>query len=246
MIKIGNFLFCYRNKVFPLIILALFLLAIPPTQLLGNENLEYAKEIIAIALALSGLAVRGIVIGFVYIKRGGLNKKVYAENLVTQGMFSLCRNPLYLGNMLIYAGVFVMHGDLLVMLLGIGVYWFIYHCIIYAEENYLQNKFGSAYADYCKDVPRWIPLITQLNEARAGMCFNWRRVFLKDYSTFASTTVTLCLVKIYEHFGASLAGHWMHLVLLVTAMAFTGITAASISWLKRHNILTDKASVSTR
>jgi protein-S-isoprenylcysteine O-methyltransferase Ste14 len=244
MIQIGNFLFRYRNKLFPFIILAIFAIAIPPAELFGNSELPHIKEIIGIGLALAGLAVRGVVIGFAYIKRGGLNKKVYAENLVTQGMFSLCRNPLYFGNMLIYAGVFFMHGDPLVIVLGIGLYLFIYQCIIYAEENYLQNKFGDAYADYCKDVPRWIPRIAQFKQARAGMYFNWRRVFLKDYSTFASTAVTLCLVEIYEHFGAALAGHEWHIAFLVFAMALVGIAAAGISTLKRHKILTDRSLVS--
>jgi|JI8StandDraft_2_1071088.scaffolds.fasta_scaffold17309_5 protein-S-isoprenylcysteine O-methyltransferase Ste14 len=246
MILIGNFLFRYRNKLFPFIILALFAIAIPPAELFGNSALAHFKETIGIGLALAGLAVRGVVIGFAYIKRGGLNKKVYAENLVTQGMFSLCRNPLYFGNMLIYAGVFVMHGDPLVIVAGISLYMFIYQCIIYAEENYLQNKFGDAYADYCKDVPRWIPRITQFRQARAGMYFNWRRIFLKDYSTFASTAVTLCLVEIYEHFGTALAGHWLHIGFLVLAMALVGITAAGISTLKRHRILTDKSLVSAQ
>lgn len=246
MIQIGNFLFHTRNKLFPFIIIALFAIAIPPAELFGNKNLPHLKEIIGIGLALVGLAVRGIVIGFAYIKRGGLNKKVYAENLVTQGMFSLCRNPLYFGNMLIYSGVFVMHGDPLVIILGISLYWFIYQCIIYAEEDYLQNKFGSAYTDYCKDVPRWIPRISEFRQARAGMRFNWRRVFLKDYSTFASTAVTFCLVELYEHFGATLAGHWLHIAFLVSAMALVGITAAGISILKKHKILTDKNLVSTQ
>ena len=68
----------------------------------------------AVLIAMSGLAVRGVVIGLAYIKRGGLNKKVYAANLVTEGMFSVCRNPLYVGNMLIYTGEFLMFGNPLV------------------------------------------------------------------------------------------------------------------------------------
>lgn len=244
MIQIGNFLFRYRNKLFPFIILALFATAIPPAELFGNKAIPYIKEIIGIGLAFSGLAVRSIVIGFAYIKRGGLNKKVYAESLVTQGMFSLCRNPLYLGNMLIYAGVFVMHGDTLVIALGISFYWFIYQCIIYAEESYLQNKFGNAYADYCKNVPRWMPRLAKFQQARAGISFNWRRVFLKDYSTFASTSVTLCFVEIYEHFGSALAGHWLHITFLVSAMVLVGISAVGISTLKKYKILTDERVVS--
>jgi len=198
MIGIGNFFFRTRNRVFPCIIVALFALAVPPVQLMGSVYLENVKDMLAVALSFSGLAFRALVIGFVYIKRGGLNKKVYAENLVTEGIFGLCRNPLYVGNLLIYAGVFLMHGDPLVMVLGMGSYVFIYQCIVFAEEAYLLNKFGDGYHAYCREVPRWIPRFSKFREATEGMVFNFRRVVLKDYTTIASTTITLALTEGYE------------------------------------------------
>jgi len=83
MISIGNFLFRYRNQVFPLTIVALFLSAPPATEIFGSAKLEYAVEIAAWFIAFSGLLFRATVIGYAYIQRGGLNKKVYAKNLVT-------------------------------------------------------------------------------------------------------------------------------------------------------------------
>lgn len=235
MITIGNFLFRYRNKVFPLLTIALFVIAIPPHQIFGSMFYEDLKDIFALFLALAGLAVRGVVIGYAYIKRGGMNKQVYADDLVTQGMFSLCRNPLYVGNMLIYIAVFVMHGDPLVMAMGIGLYLFIYYCIIFAEEAYLEKKFTQQYHEYCKDVPRWIPKLSRFKQATAPMEFNLKRVFIKDYSTMASTLVTLCIVQLYEHLGfPSIAGHELHLALLGFALLNIGLAAALIrTWKKR-------------
>jgi protein-S-isoprenylcysteine O-methyltransferase Ste14 len=195
MIKIGDFLFKYRNHVFPLYILALFLAFMPPSYFLGASTIQ---TIVAIVVAFAGLAMRGIVIGLAYIKRGGLNKKVYAENLVTEGMFSLCRNPLYVGNMLIYAGEFLMFGNFTCFIIGTLSFWFIYECIIATEENYLKNKFGDAYKEYCKDVPRWIPKFGRFKSATEGMKFNWKKVVVKDYSTIFSTTVVLIAVKIWD------------------------------------------------
>jgi protein-S-isoprenylcysteine O-methyltransferase Ste14 len=186
MISIGNFLFKYRNFLFPLYILALFLLFSPPAnQINGSKSAQLIQDLVAILIALSGLAVRGIVIGLAYIKRGGLNKKVYAANLVTEGMFSVCRNPLYVGNMLIYAGQFLMFGNHPCFAIGVLSFWFIYECIIAAEENYLRNKFGPAYDEYCRDVPRWMPKLSKLGEATTGMKFDWKKVIFKDYSTMA-------------------------------------------------------------
>lgn len=194
MISIGDFLFKYRNYLFPAYILVLFLIFMPPSSEPGSGLLR----IIAVLLAISGLAVRGIVIGYIYIKRGGLNKKVYADDLVTTGMFSLCRNPLYVGNMLIYAGEFLMFGNLACFLIGVLSFWFIYECIIAAEEKFLRNKFGDAYDAYCKDVPRWVPLIHRFAEAKKGMKFDFKKVFQKDYSTMLSTIVVLAAIEFWR------------------------------------------------
>lgn len=241
MIQIGNFFFTYRNKLFPLIIITLFLTALPPLQLFGSQKLELSSDVISLLLIFFGLAVRGIVIGYAYIKRGGLNKKVYAENLVTEGMFSLCRNPLYFGNMLIYCGVFLMHGNPYVIIFGISLYFFIYQCIIYAEENYLETKFGVGYKQYCRDVPRWIPQISKFRTATQGMNFNFRRAIIKDYSTIATSIITVCIIALYEHMSlATVAGHLQHLVAIGLLMAITVACALTLRVLKKRHIITDK------
>jgi protein-S-isoprenylcysteine O-methyltransferase Ste14 len=199
MVSIGNFLFKWRNKLFPVIILLLFLSAVPPHEIAGKRSLEITQDCIAILLVFSGLAMRAVVIGYAYIKRGGMAKKVYAADLVTGGMFGVCRNPLYVGNVLIYSGIFIMHGAPVVVIVGIGLYLFIYQCIIYAEEAYLEDKFGDAYRAYCKDVPRWIPRFSKLAESSEGMDFNLQRVLVKDYSTIANAVAALALIECYEY-----------------------------------------------
>src|SRR5678815_5444661 len=56
-------------------------------------------------IALSGQVLRAVTIGLEYIIRGGRNRQVYAEKLVTGGMFAHCRNPLYVGNFLVLVGL---------------------------------------------------------------------------------------------------------------------------------------------
>ncbi|MBL0318670.1 MAG: DUF1295 domain-containing protein [Alphaproteobacteria bacterium] len=199
MIKIGSFFFKYRDKVFPILVLALFLCFAPIHTVAGTLVLERAKDILAVAIVVAGLAYRGLVIGYAYIKRGGLNKEVYADKLVTEGLFTLSRNPLYLGNMLICIGIFLMHGHPVVVSVGIALYWFIYQCIIYTEEKYLADKFGSDYEQYCQETPRWIPILSRLRTAVEGMEFSFKRVIIKDYGTMATSLGALILIKIYEH-----------------------------------------------
>lgn len=197
-IGIGNFFFRYRNGAFPIVVVLLYALAVPPNQLFGSEALEEVKDLFALGVALLGLALRATVIGYAYIKRGGKKKRVYAGELVTEGMFALSRNPLYLGNILICCGTFLMHGNIFVMLTGIAFYVLVYQCIVLAEEAYLLEKFGDAYRAYCADVPRWIPRFSRFREATEDMEFDVGRVVFKDYTTIATTVTVLALTEAYE------------------------------------------------
>lgn len=193
-IKSGDFFFKRRNAVFPLILIILLIAFIPPSSYFGSEEIENYKSVFAIVLLLFGLSFRAVTIGFAYIKRGGLNKQVYADTLVTEGFFNLCRNPLYVGNMAIYAGIFIFHGHPVVMVAGIALYWLIYEMIIAAEEYFLRNKFGNAYADYCERVSRWLPDFSRYQGATKDMSFSLRRVIAKDYTTIFNALLGVILI----------------------------------------------------
>jgi hypothetical protein len=47
---------------------------------------------IGLVVTITGQLIRGITIGLAYIIRGGKDRPVYAEDLVTEGMFNHCRN----------------------------------------------------------------------------------------------------------------------------------------------------------
>jgi protein-S-isoprenylcysteine O-methyltransferase Ste14 len=79
--------------------------------------------------------------------------------LVVSGAFAHVRNPLYLGNILLYTGVGVMSNALFPYLQIIAILFFYvqYRIIISAEEKYLNAAFGDKYEAYKKSVPRLIP-----------------------------------------------------------------------------------------
>jgi protein-S-isoprenylcysteine O-methyltransferase Ste14 len=85
--------------------------------------------------------------------------KVGGTYLITNGPFAYVRNPLYAGNMLLYAGVGVMSMALMPWLLIIAMLWFYfqYHMIVVQEEEYLAERFGEEYQKYRKAVGRFIP-----------------------------------------------------------------------------------------
>ncbi|MBM2840051.1 MAG: S-isoprenylcysteine methyltransferase-like protein [Bacteroidetes bacterium] len=79
--------------------------------------------------------------------------------LITIGPFAYVRNPLYVGNMLLYAGVGVMSMALFPWLLLVAMAWFYiqYSVIVSQEEEYLAERWGAEYEDYRKKVGRFLP-----------------------------------------------------------------------------------------
>lgn len=236
VIAYGNWLFKYRNTAFPLVMLVLFI-GFKPVLAGGTLAADHWLDLAGLLVALSGQALRAAVIGYAYIKRGGLNKQVHADKLVTEGFFAHARNPLYDGNLLILAGLFMIHNNPLVYLLG-GIFFVTaYIAIIAAEETFLAKKFGEEYEDYCARVGRWLPRLDGLRETMQGMAFNWRRVILKDYASAYTWMMTVLLLLGYESLRADESdSSWLSL--LIAAMSLTGSFLLA-RWLKKSRILTE-------
>lgn len=197
MIAYGRFLFRHRNWVFPLFMVVLFV-AFRPVPAGGTPETDRWLDLVGVALVLIGVAVRWAVVGLAYIKRGGLRKSVYADDLVTVGMFAHSRNPLYVGNLLMLAGYLTIHNNPWAYVLGGAFFLTAYHAIVAAEEAYLADKFGDRFTRYCRSVPRWTIRTRGLVETFHNMEFNWRRVLVKDYSTADTGTITVLALFAWE------------------------------------------------
>ena len=194
LVRIGNFLFRYRNYAFPLLLIPLVVL-FPPKGATDGGGFGGWTDTLALALFLLGEGLRAAVVGLAYIKRGGLNKQVYAHRLVTEGLFTHCRNPLYVGNLLLLAALLAIVNNLWVYLIGGAIFVFAYIAIVAAEENYLRGRFGADYEAYCRQVNRWVPDFRGLGATLQSMSFNWRRVILKEYSSIYSWIVVALLLE---------------------------------------------------
>lgn len=187
-IKAGNLFFKYRNLLFPLFIITLFLFT-RPALFLNSPGLDKIAVTLGILTALTGQAIRFIVIGFAYIKRGGRDGKVYADELVTEGIYNHVRNPMYLGNFLILTGIGIIYGSLYIYLIVIPFFSFIYLSIVLTEENYLKGHFGQEYEEYCKRTPRFLIKLKGIKKNMKQFNYNWRKAIRKDYGTFFGTIV---------------------------------------------------------
>jgi len=240
MINIGNFFFRYRNWLFIVLYLLLFI----PSPLLFNQR--YFGEqywlyplIIGLFITILGQVIRGATIGLAYIIRGGKDKKVYAEELVTTGIFNHCRNPLYVGNILMLLGVGILSNSLIYVGVIMPLFLFIYQAIVLAEENFLRKKFGAAFDAYCSKVNRWFPSLAGIGNSFAAMEFNWKRWILKEYNTQFVWMVGIVLILLFRYpqlTNGSVSQRNMWLAILIPAL---GVYYGLVRYLKKSGKVTE-------
>lgn len=219
MVKLGNLIFHNRNWIFPLFYLVLF---IPSPEIFSNP---VTALLIGFAITISGQMVRVATIGLVYIIRGGKDRRVYAEELVTTGIFSHCRNPLYVGNILILVGLGIASNSVIFNCIATPLFLFFWQAIVLAEENYLRNKFGGQYDEYCSRVNRWLPQLTGIGITMKSMKFKWKRVILREYTAtyiWMTGAVLMVLKYFYLHKnGIEIKKHLPVFITLLVLLLFT-------------------------
>lgn len=79
--------------------------------------------------------------------------------LVISGPFAYVRNPLYVGNILMYTGLGIMSFALFpyLQICGLLFFFFQYKLIVKEEELYLEKTYGQDYENYRKNVPSFFP-----------------------------------------------------------------------------------------
>lgn len=92
------------------------------------------------------------------------------ERLATSGPYAYLRNPLYVGTLLVAAGLVIASGRLLLAVLFAAVFLLVYLPVIELEEQHLRKLFPS-YADYAKRVPMLRP---RLRASSSSEAFRWR------------------------------------------------------------------------
>lgn len=117
--------------------------------------------VVGFCLALAGEAIRfwGVAVAGTETRTTG---PVGGTHLFIDGPFAYVRNPLYVGNMMMYVGVGIMSNALMpyLVMLAYGFFVLQYTMIVTKEEEYLQRAFGEEYERYVQNVPRFMPRLT--------------------------------------------------------------------------------------
>ena len=169
--RIGAWLFRYRGFLpVPFILIPLL---VPGRQTARGWMIAALIILAGEAFRMLGVAAAGTV-----TRRRSRD----VQRLVNYGIFSWVRNPLYVGNLLIWIGFVVGSGVLWFVPVAVLLFAIEYHYIVRYEEGVLESIFGAEYLAYKQRTPRWFP---RPPKERASGPHDFGEALRSEVSTFA-------------------------------------------------------------
>lgn len=205
MERMGHWLFRWRSYL-PLIMLGLLPVALEHyTYPFGSHRYDQFWELICLAVSLLGLSIRVLTIGYAPYRTSGRNvRKQVADRLNTEGMYSVVRNPLYLGNFIAGLGVALVLRVWWVPVIYTLVSALYYERIVLMEEGFLREKFGRQFLDWAANTPAFVPRVSHWRPPVQP--FNWRQVLRREHQTLFGIIVMFYLIEVA---GEWRLGHWV-------------------------------------
>lgn len=219
--KEGNFLFRHRGEI-PIV---LFLLAIPVVYITQkNYLLAHAYDIvtiISIALSFLGFLIRAIAIATTPKGTSGRNTKEgqVAESLNTTGIYSMVRHPLYVGNYFMWIGIVLYTFNIPFVIIVTLAFWLYYERIMFAEERFLERKFGEAYMNWANATPAFIPCIRKYKKNTVP--FSMVSILRREYSGILATVVGFVFIDDLRRYFTFGNFEWVtswHIALIATLL----------------------------
>ncbi len=233
----GNFLFKYRGQI-PVI---LFIIAIPVIYITDYANISktfsLTLSIISIILSVSGIIIRAISIGTTPKGTSGRNTdKQVAESLNITGIYSTVRHPLYLGNFLIWFGIVLFTYNIYFVIIVSLVFWLYYERIMFAEERFLEKKFGKDFLDWSLKVPAFIPSFK--NYIKSSIKFSFKSILRREYSGILSVVFSYTFIDILRYYFMHNKIQWNRFS--VYALIITALIALILRTLKHNTQILDE------
>ena len=180
----GEFLFRGRSYL-PLLAAPLVVAALLDPQYLHPSLTGFSGclwQAACILISLTGFVIRCLVAGYVPKGTSGRNTQTQvAESLNTTGLYSVVRNPLYLGNFLIILGLLLFIQVWWFAFAGIAIFWIFYERIIFTEESFLRQKFGATFVDWSLKTPVFIPNLKHWKKPE--LLYAWKTMLRREHST---------------------------------------------------------------
>ena len=195
----GNFLFKYRGHI-PLIV---FILVVPISFLTpyktyaSYHGLNETILFTALFLIFSGHLIRARTVGKRTIQTSGRNRSHQVAQVLNKiGWYSLVRHPLYFGNYLIWLGLAIFLSNFWFVIILSLLFWIYYERIMFAEEVFLEEKFGGEFTVWASKTPSFFPSIK--NYKPNDFPFSWRVVIKNEYPGIISSATSFLFILILK------------------------------------------------
>ncbi len=196
-VKTGNWLFKYRGSlpIFILIPAIVFINFNSENFFSNNSHWIY----ICFCISLFGELIRILTVGYVPIGTSGRNTAGQsARSLNTTGIYSMVRHPLYLGNYFIWLGVVIFFNNIWLIAIISLIYFLYYERIMFAEEEFLINKFGEEYTTWANTTPAIVPDFKVYSSPNSN--FSLRTVLLREYTGIGGIIVIFGLLNGFQSY----------------------------------------------
>ncbi len=226
--SMGGWLFRWRSYL-PLVLLGLILVTLRHFDYIGHsQSLDDAWEVLCMFISFCGLAIRIYTVGHTPKGTSGRNtKKQKASRLNTTGAYSVVRHPLYLGNFFIWFGISLFVHLWWVTLICVLVFWLYYERIMFAEEEFLREKFGKQFEAWAKRTPAFVPRFSLWNPP--DLPFSIKKVLKKEYSGFFAIIVMFTSLEIFgDYFVKGVVELDLMWGIILCIGAFTYITLRTV------------------
>lgn len=152
-----------RTLIFTVLVPGTVTVALPYRLLpAGTEFSLRGYRLIGLILIAFGAGVYFWCAGhFTFTGRGTPAPIDPPKTLVAKGAYRIVRNPMYIGVWLVLVGEAIVFGSLRLVRYALLVGLMFHLIVIFYEEPVLREKFGLAYEEYCRSVPRWIPRVAR-------------------------------------------------------------------------------------
>ncbi len=191
--KSGSWLFRRRSWL-PVTIIALAIIYL----FIANRSViffNYAYEILFLLVSIFGEAIRSYTVGHVPKNTSGRNViDQLAEELNTTGIYSIVRNPLYVGNFFMWLGPVLFLRSVWCVIIFVLAYWLYYERIIFAEEQFLRRKFGEAYDVWAFRVNAVLPSLKHYT--RSDLPFSYKNVLKREYNSITNVFIVFAVLDV--------------------------------------------------
>jgi protein-S-isoprenylcysteine O-methyltransferase Ste14 len=186
-----------------------------------SHDIDVMWEVFCLLVGASGIGLRILTVAFVPEGTSGRGtRKPSASRLNTTGMYSIVRNPLYLGNFLTYVAPVLFVRIWWVLLLFILAFTLYYERIIFAEEAFLRENFGDEYISWASKTPVFFPRLRHWT--KPDLSFSWKMALFREYHGVYGLILSLFSMELASDFymGKGLKFDLVWVILLMTGTFF--------------------------